>query len=102
MEGLSSKGFHRMVTVCGPSRARMAFSSRRLPTKHQGQMTSETMSMSMFTPLERRRGLEQFADRLVAVDQGDGAARAVQDRLRRVDAQHVVHRGVKLLDGDRT
>src|SRR6185503_5242769 len=96
MDGLSSKGFHRMVTVCSPLTDWMAFSSRRLPTKHQGQMASETMSMSIFTPLERRGGLEQFADRLVPVDQGDGAARAVQDGLRRVDAERVVHRGVQL------
>src|SRR5690242_17061393 len=44
--GLSSKARHDRV-VASPGRSARARSNRRFPMKHQGQLTSETMSMCM-------------------------------------------------------
>jgi hypothetical protein len=48
MPGFSSNGFQRTTTSWRSRTAWMAFSSRRLPTKHQGQTASETISTSIF------------------------------------------------------
>src|SRR4051812_19843403 len=68
--GFSWNGRHVTVTrTLGPNRAR-AFSSRRLPTQHHGQTTSETTSKA------KARGLPSASPLVTGAGEGDGSAGA--------------------------
>src|SRR5579862_4982666 len=62
--GLSWKGFQWTRNLCLSLAAARAFSSRFLPTKHQGQIASDTTSMSMtMDTLRMRRRPPLFSER---------------------------------------